>query len=101
MSRRLEKSEHHIAHDDLAALMHRNELKLRRSRTEIDPGARSRGQLVMPGNEIGMAVRLNRVPDGDSVSLRVFKVDIDVPLLIDNGCFVSGPDEVGRMGEAS
>ena len=75
--------------------MHRNKVKLRRRlRAEVDPRAGARGELVMTGDEIGVTMCFDHMFDRETVSARIFEVDIDVPLRIDNGGFGTGPNEI-------
>ncbi len=71
-------------------------------RAEIDGRARAIAQLQMAGDEIGMQMGQEDVPDGERVFGGEFHVLIDVPLRIDNGCrarrFVS--NQVGGVRQA-
>jgi len=44
-----------------------------------------------------VAVSLDDVFDREAVSLRVFKIDVDIPLRIDNGGIASGSDQIGSV----
>src|SRR5262247_614529 len=82
--------------------MHRHKRELRLgSRAEIDFRPGMRGKLMVAGYEVGMAVRLNNVFDGEAVRLGFFKVDIDIPLRIDDRGFGPGSDQVGSVRETS
>src|SRR5690242_19840915 len=52
---------------------------------EVDPGAGDGRELAMPGDEVGMQVRLDDVLDGELVAKGVFDVDAGVALRVDHG----------------
>ena len=88
MAGRLEESKRDIGHYDLIAFVHRNEIEFRfRLRAEIDLRAGMCRQFMMSGNKVGMAVSLDDVFDHKPVRLRIFEIDINVALRIDNGRF--------------
>ena len=67
------------------AVIHGNMGK-RRSRfpRQINYRPGSRRQLAMPRNEVGMKVRLEDVPDRQTLLLRRFHVDVHIALRIDD-----------------
>src|SRR5262249_1001418 len=92
---RLQKSQGDIGHDNLIALMYGNKIKLRgRTSPEIDFCPCVRGELVMAGNEIGVRMRFDDVPDLETMSFRLVEVDADVTLRIDNRGFRSRANEI-------
>src|SRR5579862_8994514 len=70
-------------------------------RSEVDPRARARRQFGMAGDEVGMQVSFNDVRDAQALLGRLFQVDFDVTLRIDDGGFAFRPDHIRSVRQAA
>src|SRR6185436_1573838 len=82
---RYNKAKRHVSHDNFVAIPDRHEVKLCRGATpEVHLTSRPGCQFVMPGNKVGMTVRLNDVLDRKTLGPGVFEINIGISLRIDH-----------------
>jgi len=67
----------------------------------VNPGSRPRCKLMMAGNEVGVEMGFDDVPDFQAVRLRFFEVDVDVALRIDHCSISAGTDQVRSMSKTA
>src|SRR5258706_11611448 len=70
-------------------------------RSDVNEGAGSRGQLLMPGNEVGVKVSLEDMANGNMIRLGSLKINFDVTLRIDDHSLTLGRHHVGRMRQTA
>src|SRR4051812_50102862 len=85
MARRLQDLEPHPRKIQAVAVLHGDEWVLRvRAGAEMNGGAAAITELQMPGNEVGMKMRQEYVPDMQAKIRGVVQVLLDISLRIDN-----------------
>ena len=70
-------------------------------RAQVNLCAGSFGQFVVPGDEVGMDVSLDDMPDLPALVCGCGQVNIHVTLRVNNDCHAAGPEHVGGMGQAT
>src|SRR5262249_75648 len=67
----------------------------------IDLRPRSLRKLSMAGDEVGMQVCLDDVPDGQALALRLLEILVDVAARIDDRGFSLRSDHVGGLSQTT
>jgi hypothetical protein len=99
---RLDRPQLDGAEADGIAVVDRAMRELRfRSTPEDDLRARSRGELVMTADEIGVQMRLDDVPDPDAAPICFSGGLIDIALRIDDSGIAAVADQVRRVSETA
>ena len=102
VARRLEELQRHLPHADLVAVLDGNVRELRAGLlAEVDLRARPLGELAVAGDEVGVQVRLDHVPDAQALRLRRLDVDVDVTPGIDDGRLAVRADQIGGLRETA
>ena len=103
MAGRLHDLQDDVAEGDPLPVRQRPDLELGlRPAAVADPRPRGRGELQVPGEEVGVEVGVDDTDDAKAVRGRVVQVVLDVPARVDDDRLPGGrvPDQVGGLGEA-
>ena len=98
----LEKLKFALAKRNAVAVfrIHMWEVRLR-TLPDIDDGSGTLGEFEMPGDEIGMQMGENDVPNLQPMGLSVVEVNIHVALGVDYGCHAVAGNDIGSVGQTS
>jgi hypothetical protein len=102
MAGRFEKPQAALAELDLIALGNRDVRELRASLpTHVNRRAGAGGQLAVAGDEIGVQVGLDHMPDAEAVVTRGFQIDVDITLRVNDCRDALGAGHVRSVGQAT